>query len=125
MLKKTKVKLELFTDVDMYNFIEKGLRGGLSLCINRQGCANNKYMNTYDVNKPTKFITYLDINNLYGWAMVQSLPYKDFKFIDPEIYVLPDYKTLCSNKLKKGHILEIDLKYPKKLHDLHNEFSYF
>ena len=46
-----------------------------------------------------------------------------FKWYDPEKYDLPDYKTLCGNKLQKGYILEVDLEYPKELHDLHNEYS--
>ena len=33
----------------------------------------------YDANKPTKYITYLDANNLYGWAMSKPLPTHGFK----------------------------------------------
>ena len=123
-LKMSKIELELLTDVDMHLFIEKGLRGGVSIITERKGNANNKYMDNYDKNKPSKYIAYFDANNLYGWAMSQSMPYGGFKWIEPESYTLPDYDTLCSNKLEKGHILEVDLDYPNELHSLHNQYPY-
>ena len=63
MLKMTGVKLEKIFDIDMYLFIEKGLRGGISYIVKRYSKANNKYMKNYDLKKPSKFITYLDLNN--------------------------------------------------------------
>ena len=69
MLKMTGVKLEKISDIDKYLFIEKGLRGGISYIAKRYAKANNKYTNDYDPKKPSTFITYLDMNNLYDWAM--------------------------------------------------------
>ena len=66
MLKMTGVKLEKISDIDKYLFIEKGLRGGISYIAKRYAKANNKYMKDNDPTKPSKFITYLDMNNLYG-----------------------------------------------------------
>ena len=65
----------------MYLFIEKGLRGGTFYIAKRYSKANNKYMKNYDPKKPSKFLTYLDINNLYGWPMIDYLPYGEFKWL--------------------------------------------
>ena len=82
----TGVELVKILDIDMYLFMEKGLRGGVSYIAKRYSEANNKYMNNYDTTKPSiyMYISYLDINNLYGWAMsgvgvVEYLPYGGFK----------------------------------------------
>ena len=69
MLKMTGMEFEKISDIDMYLFIEKRLRGGISYISKRYAKANNKYMNDYDSKKPSKFITYLDMNNLYGWGL--------------------------------------------------------
>ena len=69
MLKMTAVKLEKISDTDMYLFIEKGPRGGIYYIARRYAKAKNKYMENYDSTKLSKFISYLDMNNLYGWAM--------------------------------------------------------
>ena len=73
MLKMTGVKLEKISDIDKYLFIEKGLKGGISYTAKRYGKANNKYMNDYDPKKPSTFISNLDMNDLYGWAMSESI----------------------------------------------------
>ena len=121
MLKMTNIKLELMTDIDMFQFIEKGMHGGVSYIANRYGNANNKYMKEYDEKAPSKYIMYLDANNLYGWAMSQYLPTGNFKWMtDKEISKidLGKYKADCKKRL----ILEVDLEYPKELHDLHNDY---
>ena len=81
MLKMTGIKLELMTDIDMFQFIERGMRGGISYIANRYGKANNKYMKKYDKKAPQKYIMYLDANNLYGWAMSQYLPTGGFRWM--------------------------------------------
>ena len=120
-LKMTNIKLELMTNVDMFQFIEKGMRGGASYIANRYGKATNKYMKNHDKNAQSKYIMYLDANNLYGWAMSEYLPTGNFRWMtDKEISKidLGKYKT----NGKKDLILEVDLEYLRELHDLHNDF---
>ena len=59
------------SDIDKCLFIENGILGCVSYIAKRHSKANNKHMQSYDVDKPSKFIMYLDANNLYGWAMSQ------------------------------------------------------
>ena len=114
MLKMTGINLELITDIDMQLFIEKGLRGGISYIAHRHAEANNKYMKNFDPVKLISYIMYLDANNLYGWAMSQPLPYRNFRWVESN-NVIPKRKGV-------GHIYEVDLEYPEELHDLHNDY---
>ena len=79
-LKINGVELDLISDPDMYLLIQKGIRGGISTITKRHAVANNKYMSNHDPKK--KFISYLDAGSLYGWAMSQPLPYKNFKWMN-------------------------------------------
>jgi hypothetical protein len=111
-LKMTKVELELLSDQDMLLMIENGIRGGISTISHRYGRANNKYMgDEYDANRPSKFLIYLDANNLYGWAMSKSLATRGFKWMN---------EVQLTNWNNHSCILEVDLEYASELHDLHN-----
>ena len=138
-LKKTGVELELLTDPDMLLMFEQGIRGGVSSIMTRYGKANNKYMKPslirqvmrfilkmfkrmmgedyldkdFNPNEPSKYLQYLDANNLYGWAMSKPLPTKGFKWMSEA--ELQDWKN-------HPCILEVDLEYPNELHDDHNEY---
>lgn len=116
MLKFTKIELELLTDYDKIAFFKAGIRGGVSQCSNRFARANNKFMEDYDSEKPNSYLTYLDANNLYGWAMSQSLPVGGFEWIDSNT----DYNV--SDNSDFGYVLEVDLEYPDELHNLHSDF---
>lgn len=122
MLKYTKVEIELMTDIDMLLFIERGIRGGISQCSKRHAKANNKYMEEYDSNSKSKYIVYLDANNLYGHAMMQSLPINSFawcqkSFTVDDILSIPDDSDI-------GYIFEVDLDYPQHLHDSHQYYPF-
>ena len=74
-----KVKSDLLTDINMLLMVEKGIRGRICNSIYRSAKANNKYMKKYDKNKELLFIQYLDVNNLYGWAMSQKPVVNNFE----------------------------------------------
>ena len=107
------------SNIDKYLFIENGLRGGISYTAKRYSEANNKYMKNYDPTKPSKYIEYLDKNNLYGWAMSGYLPYGGFKWLKNVDGF--DVNSI-SEKSPIGYILEVDLEYPDELHVLHNDY---
>ena len=69
------------SDIDNDLFIEKGLRGGISYITKTYAKTNNKYMNDYHPRKTSTFISYLDMNNLYCWAMSEYLSYEGFKWL--------------------------------------------
>ena len=120
-LSLTGVKLQQIHIKEMYEMIENGLRGGMTQCSFKKVEANNKYMNEdYDKSKPSSYISYLDANNLYGLAMCKKLPYGDFKWH----YGRMDEKRVMkySDDDDTGYILEVDLDYPKELHDLHKDY---
>ena len=105
----------------MHLFIEKGMRGGISYISKRYSKANDKYMKCHDSSEESKFIMYLDANNLYGWAMNQYLPYSEFEWLNKK-----EISRFCLNSISEnifvGYILEVDLEYPDELHNLHNNY---
>ena len=125
MLRMTGVKLELISDVDKYNFVEKGIRGGISFIGKRYSKANNPMVPNFDEKKPTTFVTYLDANNLYGWAMCKPLPTGNFKWNSSKQNdeLLKSLAEIPKGRSPlEGMILEVDLEYPAELHDHHNDY---
>ena len=120
LLKKTGVDLELLTDLDMHLFIERGMRGGISMASKRYAKAKNPLVEGYNTAEPTNYITYLDANNFYGWVMSQPLPKSGFHWKR----VMPTEEQIMKigPNVKKGWILEVDLAYPEELHKLHKDY---
>ena len=84
-LKYTDVNLDTITDIDLHLFIERAIRGGISMITHRHAKADNPLLGDYNPAQPTSFILYLDVSNLYGWAMSQPLPLCDFEWIQDPI----------------------------------------
>jgi len=123
MLKFTGVKLELFTEPEQLLFVERGVRGGVASIANRYSKANNKEMVQHDPVEESKYILYLDANNLYGWAMSRPLPLREFKFLsESEVIAFPMMLPTLTEHDTLGYILEVDLEYPEELHDAHNDY---
>ena len=120
-LKKTGVKLELLTDLGMLSMVEKRIRGGIWHVIRRYAKANNKYMKNYDENEESSFLEYLDAKNLYSWAMSEPLPVNGIDWVEDLSEIDEDFIKNYDKDSDKGYILEVDVKYPKNLNDLHSD----
>lgn len=124
MLKYTKVKLELLTNIDMVLFVERGIRGGISQCSKRYAEANNKYMgDAYNPLKKSSYIMYVDCNNLYGYAMMQHLPRNGFQWVENRQFTVEEILDMADDS-SVGYYFEVDLKYPQNLHNLHNDYPF-
>ena len=123
-LNKNNVKLELLTDYDMLLMVKEGKRGGICHSIQRYAKANNKYMKNYDKNEKSSYMQYLDVNNLYGWAMSQKLPVNEFKWLKDTSEINEEFIKNYDENNDKGYILEVDVKYPRKLHDIHSDLPF-
>ena len=121
LLKLTGVQLELLTDIDMYQFVESAVRGGICMITKRFAQANNPYMTDYDKDKPTSYIQYLDANNLYGWAMSYQMPTHGFQWVDPEQFDEHSIMAIADDS-PLGYFLEVDIDYPAELHMEHNDY---
>ena len=122
MFKMTKIELDFIHDIDMYLFIEKRMRGGISYIGKGHSKANNKYMECYDSSEKSRYITYLDENSLYGWAMGQHLPCSGFRWLNQK--EISDFclYSICENS-SIDYILEVDLEYLSELHESHNDYQ--
>ena len=123
-LKKTNVELELLTDYDMLLMVEEGIRGGICHAVQLYAKANNKYMKDYDRKKKSSYIQYLDANNLYGKTMTEKLPVRGFKWVNYISKIDEDFVKDYNKNDNKGYILDVDIDYPNKLQNLHNDLPF-
>ena len=127
-LKKTNIELELLTDYGMLLMVEEGIRGGICHSIHRYAKVNNKYMKNYNNNEESSHIQYLDANNLCGWEMSKKLSVNGFKWIDKseteEHVINEEFIKNYNENDNKGFILEVDVKYLKRLHELHSDLPF-
>ena len=121
---KNKVKLVLFTDIDMLLMVEKGTRGGICHSVYQYAKANNKYMKDYDKNKESSYPQYWYVNNLCGWAMSQKLPMSNFEWIKDTSQLNEGFIKNYNEESDEGHVLEVHVQYLQKLHELHNDLPF-
>ena len=153
MFKMLNLKLELISDPEMYRMIQPNIRGGICHASVRYARANNIYMGgLYDPTKPESYILYIDATNLYGWAMSQKLPCKNYEWLsDAEVReaeaaltgprALAFFDVAARNRAvlarivnasgpldvsqidpNTAYILEVDLEYPRHLHDRDDDY---
>ena len=119
--KHTGIRLELLTNPDMLLMIERGIRGGITQAVRKYTLANNKYMgDRFNSKSESSCLQYLDANNLYGWAMSQPVPTGRFKWVD----VNPNEISELATRTDKGYVLEVDVSYPKELHNSQNDLPF-
>ena len=82
VLKNTKVKLDLLTDIDMLLIVEKAIRGEIQHAIHQYAKASNKNMTNYDKNKELLYLKYWYVNSLYEWAMSETLPVDCIRWVE-------------------------------------------
>ena len=119
MLRFTDVNLKLISDIEKYQFIESAITGGISMVCKGYAEVNNEFLKSYNANKPTSYIIYLDASNLYGHSLMQLFPTEILDWVNPKDFNVDNY----SNDSPVGYFLEVDLDYPDELHDLRNDYS--
>jgi hypothetical protein len=119
MLKQTKIKIDLLTDIDMILFFEQNLRGGLSYIAERQ--CSSSINHTHNIKTEAY---YIDANNLYGLAQSKPLPVRGFRWLDEAELSKIDSSWIEQQHedQSQGYVLEVDLEYPKELHDNHRTY---
>ena len=100
--------------------VEKGIKGGICYAMHRYAKANNNYMKNYNKYEEKSFLEYLDTNNFYGWAMSEPLPVDSFDWIKDLSKIDEDFIKIYDKDSDKGYALEVDVKYPKNLHNLYS-----
>ena len=105
--------------------VEKGIKRGICHAIHRYAKANNKYMKDSDKNKELSCLKDCDVNNLYGWAILQKLPVNKFEWIEYTFQFNKDFTKNYNEERDEGYFLEVDVKYPEKLLELHNGFPFY
>jgi len=122
------VEFEYIRDIDMYNFVESSIRGGICSVGLRYAKANNPYVNDYNPNKPKTYIMDWDANSLYPTVLRYCLPYRDWHWIQglenrtENMNEVVDMILNTEDNGEFGFFAEVDLEYPASIHRLHNDY---
>ena len=84
----------------------------------------NNYMKEFDENKELSYLKYWDINNLYGWAIVTKVALMTLNGLKIFLNLMKALKKSYNEETDEGYFLEVNVQYPEKLHDLHNELPF-
>ena len=122
--KKTKVKLDILTDIDMFLMVEKGIRGGICHSIYQYAKSSNKYMKDYNKNRESSYIQYWDVNNSYGLVVPQKLPVNNFDCIKNTSQFNEDFIKSYNEESNEGYFLKVDVQYLEELNELHNDLPF-
>ena len=123
-LKMTGIKLELLTDNNMLLLFEKGIRGGICNVIHKYAKASNKYMKNYDSTKKSKYLMYVDANNLYGYAMSKRLPIDNFKWETNLSIFTADFVKNYDEESDIGYLFVVDVIYHENLYKEHRDLPF-
>ena len=105
----------------MYHSVENTIQGGISMISTRHAQASSpSFPDTYDSSLPNQNLSYLDANNLHRWTMSQSLPTHGFRFLQQDEISTLKLQEL-SDDAEDGHIFEVNLHYPTRQHDCHDD----
>lgn len=118
-LRKSRVIVDILCDINHYLFVMKGIRGGLSMVSKKYSKANHAGLENFNPSQESTFLIDLDCNNLYGKAMSDYLPYKDFNW-NSSISLADILKT--PDDASTGYFVEVTLFYPPCFHDYHNDY---
>lgn len=141
MLKMTGEEVELISDMEMSNLLQRNIRGGVSFINTRyfeagvdggslkaaeEKKASEKHATAEEKEEASAdtSLLYLDANNLYGKAMSMPLPLRDFEWMEEEEVedFTQNWQTLVTEEDGDGYIIEATLRYPEKLHEAHSSF---
>ena len=123
-LKMTGIKLELLTDNNMLLLFEKGLRGGICNVIHKYAKASNKYMKNYDGTKISKYLMYVNANDLYGYAMSIRLPIDNFKWETNLSIFTADFVTNYDEESDIEYLFVVDVIYHENLYKEHSDLPF-
>ena len=121
-LKSTGIAIQCLTDMEQYNMIESGIRGGISVISKRLATANNRYLPNFDPNLPESYLWFIDVNGLYSYTMAHyPMPIGDYSWLSADEISHFDLSQLTEND-DFGFILDVDLHYPSHLHNTHAQY---
>ena len=109
----------------MLLIVEKGIRGGICCSsIHRYAKANNKYMKNYDRNKESSYLSYWNVNKLYGWAISQKLPKSNWKWVEDTSQFNDDVIKNNNGKSEERYFLEADVQYLEIFYELYSDLPF-